>query len=93
MFGIGFLELVVIAVVALMVFGPQKLPEVMQQIGRFVLQMRRISNQVKESIDLAMEDAQAELDTEALKKKGVATYLPPPPDATPHETPTPAKES
>jgi Sec-independent protein translocase protein TatA len=45
----------------------------MQQLGKFIVQMRRISNQVKETMDQAMESAQADLDAEALKKKQAKT--------------------
>ncbi len=68
MFGIGFLELVLIAVVALVVLGPQKLPGLMQQLGRYFLQLRRISAEVRESLDHVLHEAQADLEVEADKK-------------------------
>ena len=44
MFGIGLPELMVIMVVAVIVFGPDKLPELARQAGRFVRQMRNLAN-------------------------------------------------
>lgn len=44
MFGIGLPELMVIMVVAVVVFGPDKLPELARQAGRFVRQMRNLAN-------------------------------------------------
>ncbi len=44
MFGIGLPELMVIAIVAVVVFGPDRLPEFARQAGRFVRQMRNLAN-------------------------------------------------
>ncbi len=51
MFEVGFLELVLIGVVALLVFGPEKLPSVMRTVGFWVGRMRAMVNNVKEDID------------------------------------------
>jgi sec-independent protein translocase protein TatB len=61
MFGIGFFELVVIAVVALIFVGPQRLPEVMKQAGRFFVQMRRTANDVKSTFDGVIRQAEDEI--------------------------------
>lgn len=47
MFGIGFTELVIIAVIALMVLGPERLPEVARQLGVFVRDLRRMYNNLR----------------------------------------------
>ena len=44
MFGIGLPELVVIAIVAVVVFGPERLPEFARQAGRFVRQVRNLAH-------------------------------------------------
>ena len=51
MFGIGFLEICIVMVFSLILFGPQKAPEFMQTIGRFLFQMRKVSNEVKSSVE------------------------------------------
>jgi sec-independent protein translocase protein TatB len=42
-FGIGLPELMVIMIVAVVVFGPDRLPEFARQAGRFVRQMRNLA--------------------------------------------------
>ncbi len=51
MFDIGFWELAVIAVVGLIVIGPDKLPDVARTVGKWVGRTRRFLNQVKTDID------------------------------------------
>ena len=72
MFGIGFLEICIICTVALVFIGPQKLPELMVQAGKFFVQIRRMSNEVKSTVDRAVEDAEITLDEEAriIKQQG-----------------------
>jgi sec-independent protein translocase protein TatB len=42
-FGIGFSELVFILIIAMMIFGPRRLPEIAAKMGKFVADMRRMS--------------------------------------------------
>ncbi|MDH5573791.1 MAG: Sec-independent protein translocase protein TatB [Gammaproteobacteria bacterium] len=51
MFDIGFWELGLIALVALIVIGPDKLPAVARTVGKWVGRTRRFVNQVKSDID------------------------------------------
>src|SRR5215217_2915863 len=46
MFGIGTQELIILLVVALIVFGPQRLPEIAQQIGKAIRDFRQMSADV-----------------------------------------------
>ncbi len=61
MFGIGFFELVIIAVVALIFVGPKRLPDVMKQAGRFFVQVRRTTNDVKSTFDDVVRQAENEI--------------------------------
>lgn len=56
---IGPLEVFVVAAVALIVFGPQKLPEIARTIGRFMSEARRMANQVKSEFEVGLEDDDA----------------------------------
>ncbi|MFZ5811446.1 MAG: Sec-independent protein translocase protein TatB, partial [Thermodesulfobacteriota bacterium] len=51
MFGIGTTELLVILVVALIVIGPSKLPDVMRTIGKGLAEFRRVSTDVKSTLE------------------------------------------
>jgi sec-independent protein translocase protein TatA len=57
---IGFPELVVIFVVALLVFGPKRLPELGRSLGRGINEFRRASTDLKTSIQREIENAEIE---------------------------------
>jgi sec-independent protein translocase protein TatB len=55
MFDVGFSELMVIAVVALLVIGPERLPKVARTMGHLVGRLQRYVNDVKADINREME--------------------------------------
>ncbi len=58
MFGsIGMMELVAILAIALLVFGPKKLPEVGRSIGKALREFRRTTDEIKEKLE---EEIQAD---------------------------------
>jgi sec-independent protein translocase protein TatA len=73
MFGIGIPELVMILVVALIVLGPQRLPEVARMLGRAYAQLRRASEEFQNTIrqDLAALERQED----AHRNKAVAQEI------------------
>jgi sec-independent protein translocase protein TatB len=58
MFDIGFSELLVIGIVALIVIGPQRLPQVARTLGHLFGRMQRYVNDVKADIAREMEMAE-----------------------------------
>lgn len=58
MFGIGMPELLVIFIVALLVFGPKKLPDLGRALGRGLAEFKRASEELKAglSVDLRLEE-------------------------------------
>jgi len=51
MFGMGFTEILMIAVVAVLFLGPDKLPEAMVQIGKFINSFRKTINEAKSTFE------------------------------------------
>ncbi|HWJ82100.1 MAG TPA: sec-independent translocase [Nocardioides sp.] len=80
MFDIGLSELVVIAFVAILVFGPDKLPELARSAGRFVRQLRDFANTARDELrnELGPEYADLELrdlDPRTIVRKHIAEAL------------------
>ncbi len=61
---IGPLEIMVVSVLALIVFGPQKLPELARSAGKGLKQLRSMAQEVKSEFDLSSTgDVPAEAQT------------------------------
>lgn len=56
MFGIGPTELVIIGLLFLLIFGPQKLPEIARDIGKFVNEARRSVDEFKQELNVLDEE-------------------------------------
>jgi len=57
---LGAPEMLVIFVVALLLFGPKKLPEIGRTIGKAISEFRRASNDLKSTFDREMQNLEAE---------------------------------
>jgi len=55
MFDVGFSELVLIAVVAMIVIGPERLPKVARTAGALLGRMQRYVNNVKSEVEREMQ--------------------------------------
>jgi sec-independent protein translocase protein TatB len=55
-FGIGYTELVVIAIVAIIVIGPKDLPRVLRALGRTTAKMRGMAREFQGHLDAAMRE-------------------------------------
>jgi Tat protein translocase TatB subunit len=55
-FGIGFAEILVILLVALIVFGPDRLPEMTRQAASFVRDLRRLVASARRDISVSAQD-------------------------------------
>ena len=74
MFGIGGPELLIICVVALIVIGPQKLPDLLRSLGKGVAEFKRVGNEVKSTLDDEVTKAEAaarkqEVEAEMARRK------------------------
>ncbi len=55
MFDIGFLELTVVAVIALIVLGPERLPVAARTVGRWITKAKRAFNTVKDEVNRELQ--------------------------------------
>ena len=78
---IGMPEMVVIAVIALIIFGPRKLPELGKSLGKSIAEFKRASNELKNTL----ED---EIRTEELQDARKSAQIPPT-ASVPGTTPAP----
>jgi Tat protein translocase TatB subunit len=77
MFEVGFSELLLIMALALLVLGPQKLPKVVAEVGRWMGRARAMARQFREQLEVEAAESQR----------------PPPPAPTRAPTPTPTPTS
>jgi sec-independent protein translocase protein TatB len=76
MFDIGWSEIVVIAVVAVVVVGPKELPRMLRTFGKTMGQVRRMSNDFRRQFDEALREAEREAGLEDTKKQLQAAMKP-----------------
>ncbi len=69
MFGIGPLELVVIAIVAVLVFGPDRLPEFARTAGRLLRQVRQMVTNAQNDLRNELGPEYADLELQDLNPK------------------------
>ncbi len=69
MFGrIGPMELILILVIALIIFGPKKLPEIGKAIGNAIREFKKHSSKVTEDLEDAVNGANEDPKIESAKK-------------------------
>ena len=72
MFDIGLQELVVIFVIALIIFGPRKLPEIGKSLGKSLAEFKKASNELKNTLE---EEIRMEEQRSAAEPSKTATQV------------------
>jgi len=67
MFGLGIPELIVIFVIALVVFGPKKLPDLGRALGKGIAEFKRATEEVKETIETEVRSVENKVEMEKIK--------------------------
>jgi len=59
---VGPLEILFVGIIALIVFGPQKLPEIARTVGRAMNELRRMASEVRSEFEMGLDDVEDEPD-------------------------------
>ena len=70
MFGLGIGELLVIFVIALVIFGPKKLPEIGRSVGRAMMEFKKASQEFQDSVREEMKEVEKSTQFDEIKKLG-----------------------
>jgi TatA/E family protein of Tat protein translocase len=75
MFNIGLPELLIIVAIALIVFGPNKLPELARAFGRAMREFKKATEEVKESFEAETKDLEELKNSLSEEKDNFLTHL------------------
>jgi TatA/E family protein of Tat protein translocase len=90
---LGPLEIVVIAVVALLVFGPKRLPEVGRQVGRAMRELRKFQDSVRDELHGVMNSMDTGTEPDRWEPTSTAPVVPPPSTSIGEAVPAPNRQA
>jgi sec-independent protein translocase protein TatB len=91
----SFSETIFLFFLALIIFGPKKLPEIARQVGKYLNEFRRASNEFKAQIEQEIQNLEVEERKRTIlppspQPEGTASRTP---ETTPAQDPTPSESS
>lgn len=71
MFDMGFAELIIIALLALVVMGPERLPHAIRSVLKWVHYLRQTANSLKDTVEqeLRLDDIKSDLQVEEIERQ------------------------
>ncbi|MFD1099174.1 Sec-independent protein translocase protein TatB [Shewanella litorisediminis] len=74
--GIGFMELLLIAIIGLVVLGPERLPVAVRTVSGWIRAMKRMANSVKDELEQELKIEQLHADLKKAESKGLSNLSP-----------------
>ena len=86
---IGMPELIIIFVIALIIFGPRKLPELGRSLGKSLAEFKRASNELRNTLEeeIRLEEQKPKVEEPIHRTEPSKTAEAPPAAIEPHEEP------
>ncbi len=84
-FGIGLGELIFIAILALVIFGPKRIPEIARSVGQFMRQLREMTGGLDQEVRQWMSGVET-------PENWLGDTAPPPSSSQPKSPPLPSKK-
>jgi len=74
--GIGFMELLLIAIIGLVVLGPERLPVAVRSVTGWIRAMKRMANSVKDELEQELKIEQLHADLKKAEARGLNNLSP-----------------
>jgi sec-independent protein translocase protein TatA len=73
---VGWPELLIVLVIALVIFGPKRLPDMGRQLGRGLREFRKATSEIQDHFDLSLDDKNEDKDARTEAQPAATTSVP-----------------